>query len=65
MDYFDWETAVHQRSDRHGEVRWAGLGLIGNRVYHVVCTERGEAVRIISLRKAKAREVRKYLEEYA
>ena len=38
---FDWETAVHQRSDRDGETRWASFGLIGNRLHHVVWTERG------------------------
>ena len=59
---FDWETAIHQRSDRNGESRWASFGLIENRVYHVVWTERGDRVRIISLRKANASEVRRYVE---
>lgn len=61
MDYFDWETAVHQRSDRAGEIHWATVGLIGNRLYHVVWTERGENIRIISLRKANSREAAAYV----
>ncbi len=59
---FDWETAMHQRSDRDGETRWASFGLIGNRLHHVVWTERSDRIRIISLRKANSGEVRKYVE---
>ena len=59
---FDWETAIHRQSDRNGEARWASFGSIENRVYHVVWTERSDRVRIISLRKAKASEVRRYVE---
>ena len=62
MDYFDWETAIHQRTDRGGEERWSSFGLIGARLHHVVWTERGERIRIISLRKANARESAKYVE---
>lgn len=56
MHYFDWDTAIHRRSDRHGEVRWASLGYIAGRLHHVVWTERGESVRIVSLRVASIRE---------
>ena len=62
MEYFDWETAIHQRSDRDGEERWSSFGLIGARLHHVVWTERGDRIRIISLRKANARETAKYVE---
>ncbi len=65
MHDFDWETAVHQRSDRDGETRWASFGLIGNRLHHVVWTERGDRIRIISLRKANSGEVREYVEALA
>ena len=57
---FDWGTADTQPSNRHGEGRWASLGMIGNRLYHVVWTVRGENTRIISLRKANEREERDY-----
>lgn len=58
--YFDWATAQHSRSDRGGEVRWASLGMIDNRLYHVVWTERAGSTRIISMRKANSRENREY-----
>ena len=62
MDYFDWDTSVSRRSDREGEIRWSTLGLIGERLHHVVWTERGEITRIISLRKANVRESIEYEE---
>lgn len=60
MDYFEWDTAIHRPSDRHGEGRWASLGLIAGRLHHVVWTERGENIRIVSLRLANRRERRDY-----
>ena len=57
---FDWDTAVTRRSDRNDEERRASLGMIGNRLYHVVWIWRGENRRIISLRKANRRESRAY-----
>ena len=62
MDYFDWETAIHQRSDRDGEERWSSFGLIASRVHNVVWTERGDRIWIISLRKANAKETKNYVE---
>jgi uncharacterized DUF497 family protein len=63
INHFDWNNATYDRSDRNDEVRWVSLGLIGNRLYHVVWTERGENIRIISLRKANMREERIYYGE--
>ncbi len=60
---FDWDGALHRRSDRDGEIRWASIGLIGDRLHHIVWTVRGDNIRIISLRKANARESREYEEE--
>ena len=60
MEYFDWDTALTYRSDRHGEVRWSSYGLIGDRLYHVAWTLRGDSTRIISLRKANAGETDNY-----
>ena len=62
MEYFEWETAIHQRSNRGGEERWSSFGLIGARLHHVIWTERGNRIRIVSLRKANARETAKYVE---
>jgi uncharacterized DUF497 family protein len=45
----------------YGEKRWVGIGLIQERVTHVVFTERGpDTIRIISLRKATKRESEQY-----
>ena len=60
IHYFDWANAQHNRSDRGGEVRWASLGMIENRLHHVVWTERDGSTRIISMRKANSRESREY-----
>ncbi len=57
---FDWNTAVVERSDRHDEIRWVATGYIEDRLHRVVYTERRNRRRIISLRKANARERRDY-----
>ena len=60
----EWET-VWLRPDcrrNYGETRMIGIGYIGQRLYGVVFTDRGDARRIISLRKANAREVASYAE---
>ena len=60
----EWETALtwpDQRRD-YGEPRMAGIGYIGQRLYYVVFADRDEGRRIISLRKANMREVRRYAE---
>lgn len=61
---FEWLDAVtwpDQRQD-HGEARVAGLGYIGDRLFYVVFVVRGEDKRIISLRKANQREVKRCAE---
>ena len=60
MSHFEWDTAIHRRRDRQDEVGWASLGYISGRLHHVVWTERGDNVRIISLRIASVRERRDY-----
>ena len=60
MDYFEWDTAMHRRSDRYGEIRWASLGYIAGRLHHLVWTQRNDNVRIVSLRIANQRERREY-----
>ena len=41
IEDFEWETAMVERSDRHGETRWAATGYIGDRLHRVVYTRRG------------------------
>ncbi len=62
--YMEWDT-LWVRLDRrrdYGEPRFIGVGYIGLRLFCVVFTDRGEQRRIISLRKANAREVARYAE---
>ncbi len=44
----------------YGEVREIGFAVIDRRLYVVVFVQRGEVMRIISLRKANSREVKLY-----
>ena len=57
---FDWNNAVVESSPRFEEMRWMATGLIGDRLYCVIYTDREERRRIISLRKANPRDRRKY-----
>ncbi len=59
---FEWETAVIIEDVRHdyGEARYRAFGLIGDRLHALVFTPRVGAIRVISLRRANAREVRRY-----
>lgn len=62
---FEWDSAViwldHRRD--YGENRMIGLGYIGERLFNVVFVDRSDGVRrIISLRKANLREVKRYAE---
>lgn len=62
--HIEWDTALEWRDDRYdyGEPRYIALGAIGDRLYCVVFVDREDNRRIISLRKANAREVSKYVE---
>jgi uncharacterized DUF497 family protein len=61
---FEWESALVQVDDRaeYGEPRRVAIGYIGARLHCVVFVDRAAERRIISLRKANAREVRRYAE---
>ena len=61
----DFDTAVIRPDTRrdYGELRYQAFGLIDNRLYFLAFSLRGNAVRVISLRKANAREVRFYEQE--
>ena len=50
------------RRKDYGEIRINTLGEIEGTVYFATFTRRGEAIRIISFRKANAREARRYRE---
>jgi hypothetical protein len=59
---FDLATAKIWADTRHdyGEARFIALGYIGDRLYSMVFTVRGDVLRVISLRKANKREVKSY-----
>ena len=59
---FAWSSAKVEPDERraYGEERFRAIGFIGGRLYVVVFTRRGEALRIIGLRKANRRERRRY-----
>jgi uncharacterized DUF497 family protein len=61
----DWSNVlayVDTRKD-YKEVREVGFGIIMERLYCVVFTQRGDAMHIISMRKANKREVKDYVEQ--
>ncbi len=61
----DWESARLWLDTRkeYGEVRTIGLALMKTRLFYVVFTDRGDHRRIISQRKANAREVKRYVSQ--
>ena len=62
MDAFYWSTAYVIEDTRidYGESRRIAIGDIGGRLHVVVFTVRADRVRIIGLRKANPREVKRY-----
>ena len=61
----DWETAVAVEDNRrdYGERRLRVMALLGRRLHVVVITYRGDAMHVISFRKANSREVKRYEDE--
>ncbi len=59
---FDWQGALVLEDARrqYGETRYQALGMIRGRLHMVVVTFRKTHVRVISLRRANAREERVY-----
>lgn len=59
---FDLTTAWIDPDDRrdYGEARFKATGMIGDRLFIVIFTPRGERFRLISLRKANTREKREW-----
>ena len=60
--HLDWVRAVVLEDTRrnYGERRFRVFGYIGERLYALVFTPRGDAVHVISFRKANVREVKRY-----
>src|SRR5258707_392402 len=62
VEHFDLDDAVVFRDDRreYGEERFGAFGLITGRLHVLVFTRRAGLYRVISLRKANARETASY-----
>ncbi|WP_096703264.1 BrnT family toxin [Magnetospirillum sp. 15-1] len=62
---FEWNTALTAEDSRqdYGERRHVSIGFIGDRLHVLVWTEREACFRIISLRKANAREIKRYADQ--
>lgn len=63
--YFEWDSSIVMADTRrdYGEERYIAFGYLNNRIYCVVFTDRaGDERRIISLRKANSREIRRHVE---
>jgi uncharacterized DUF497 family protein len=58
----DWSEVMAMPDARkdYGELREIGYAPIGDRLFCVVFTQRGDTMHVISLRKANHREVRDY-----
>jgi hypothetical protein len=62
---FDTALYAIDRRQEFAEVRYVAVGLLGDRL-HVLCfTEAAEGIRVISFRKANAREVKRYAQALA
>ncbi|WGS46815.1 BrnT family toxin [Burkholderia sp. JSH-S8] len=61
----EWSEVMAGVDSRHDykEVREIGFGVIGERLYCVVFTQRGNVMHIISMRRANKREVKSYVEQ--
>ncbi len=61
---FEWDEALATQDNRrdYGETRMIAIGYIGLRLYVAVYVDRPDGRRIISLRKANLREVKRYAE---
>ncbi len=57
---FDGRPVFTYPSPRHGEERFVTVGQLTNRFFAVVWTERVGAIRLISFRRARDAEERKY-----
>ena len=59
----DWDSlwSVPDHRTDSGELRMVGNAIAEDRLFCVVYTDRGELRRVISLRKANSREVKRYV----
>lgn len=56
----DWEQAFTKEDNRYEEARYVSFAPLDGRLFAVAWCWRGDAMRVISFRKANERETRKY-----
>ena len=59
---FDFERSIVRVDDRrdYGETRYRAFGMLDGRLHSLVFTETARGIRVISLRRANKREVKRY-----
>jgi uncharacterized DUF497 family protein len=62
----DWDAAWIKRDDRfaYDEIRENAIAPMGDRLYHVTFTQRGDILRVISLRHATSMERKSYVQYF-
>ena len=60
QEWIGFIQTIPRLTRRYGETRYLAIGYIGDRLHAVVYTDRGDATRIISLRRANRQEEREY-----
>ena len=63
-DIFDGRPAISMSSDRNDEERWLNIAQLNGRMIAVVWCRRGDNIRIITMRRARDAEARRYRELY-
>lgn len=56
----DWRSHTFRPTGEHGEPRVRTVGFLGDRMVMVIWTPRGDAVRIITMRRIHGREAKRY-----
>jgi uncharacterized protein len=64
---FDWDSAGFTDRSRSidGETRYAAVGYCREKLYTIIYTNRGDTIRIISMRRSNRKEERAYEQEKA
>ena len=64
---FDWRSVIEEVDcrDESGELRIKTMGFLGVKLHVLIYTERGDRIRVISLRKATRQEERDYAKKKA
>jgi uncharacterized DUF497 family protein len=62
VELFEWKNTVTWCDNRfeYAEKRYCAIGYVCNRLFHLVFVDRNEHRRIIILRKANHREIKRY-----